>query len=93
MYLKATNMYEGEENLPHMKKLSNYRYEKHLFWDADYVCSEYRGRTTVFAVPNMNAFYDKVLLCGITIRIACGEVVGGVNEKENNEVGGRRWRA
>ena len=25
------------------------RCEKHLFWDADYVCSEYRGRNIVFA--------------------------------------------
>ena len=42
-------MYEGQENLPHMKKLSNYRCEKHLFWDADYVSSEQRGRNIVFA--------------------------------------------
>ena len=42
-------MYEGEENLQHMKKRSNYRCEKHLFWDADYVCSEYRGRNIVLA--------------------------------------------
>ena len=25
------------------------RCEKHLIWDADYVCSEYRGRNIVFA--------------------------------------------
>ena len=28
------------------------RCEKHLFWDADYVCSEYRGRNIVFAELN-----------------------------------------
>ena len=55
MYVKATNMYDGEENLPHIRKRSNYRQkggprcEKHLFWDADYDCSEYRGRNIDFA--------------------------------------------
>ena len=44
--------------------------------------SEYRGRNIVFAVPSMNAFYDKVLLCGVTIRRALGEVVGGVRKGE-----------
>ena len=80
MYVKTTNMNEGQESLPHIK--SGPRCEKHLFWNADYVCSEYRGRNIVFAVPSMNACYDKVLQCGITIRIACGEVVGGVRKEQ-----------
>ena len=55
MYVKATNMYEGEENLPYFRsgvitdKKGGPRCEKHLFWDADYVCSEYRGRNIVLA--------------------------------------------
>ena len=52
MYVKATNMYEGQENRPYMKKWSNYRCEKHFFWDAYNVCSEYRGRNIVFAELN-----------------------------------------
>ena len=73
------------------------RCEKHLFWDADYVCSEYRGRNIVLAElypSRMMTWTNNTMMrkypIGKWMMTGCGRWISlGFWNSNENEHGGR----